>query len=265
MSRNERLCFPRRRAGFRCRPPLAILGAVLFSAVVGACGSTGEPLPGLAESPQASASPTPAGPAVDHTVLLVTGTGYQTTQPFKIPSSEFTLNWTIKGSATYGSATFFVYDSSGDQVDSVDAKPGTDMSTIHAGKDVFFMEILDANASYTLKVIAKYPGPDQPFALPTMSRVTTVKGSGDKSSPTFHVTGKLWRITVQSGKPSQYTSVTAYVMTAGETSDLTQASVEGAQGGSKVTSYVYKGPGDYYIKVLSANTTWTVTVDQGPA
>lgn len=38
--------------------------------------------------------------------------------------------------------------------------------------------------------------------------------------------------------------------------------MEGAQGGSQTTSYIYAGPGDYYVKVLSANTTWTVTVEQ---
>ncbi|HEV8486752.1 MAG TPA: hypothetical protein VGV87_24625 [Blastocatellia bacterium] len=242
------------------------MSKVLLSALVAlclgsvSCGSTGNPKPGLESSPEASV---PAGPAVDHTVLVVTGTGYQTTQPFKIPSSEFTLTWTLTGDATYGSASFFVYNSKGDRVDEVlDSKPGTDSSTVHEGKDVFFIEILDANASYKLTVSAKYPGPDQVFTLPAMSPVTKVSGSGSKSSPTFHITGDIWRITVQSGKPSKYTSVTAYVQKSGADSSLSQASVEGAQGGSKVISYVYEGPGDYYIKVLSANTTWTVTVEQ---
>ena len=194
--------------------------------------------------------------------MVVTGTGYQTTQPFKVPSADWILGWTLTGDPQFADATFFIYSSSGRRVDSVDAKPGTDSATIHAGKDVFFMEILDANASYKLTVTAKYPGPDDVFSLPAMSPVTVVSGSGDKSSPTFHVTGSVWRITIQTGTPSQYTSVTAYVVKAGETSDTSEASVEGAQGGSTATSYVYAGPGDYYIKVLSANTTWTVTVEQ---
>jgi hypothetical protein len=83
--------------------------------------------------------------------MTVTGTGYETTQPFKIPSSQWTLSWTITGDPQYASLTFF------------------------------------------------------------------------------------------------------------------EISVEGAQGGSETVSYVYAGPGDYYLKVLDANTTWTATIEQTAA
>jgi hypothetical protein len=239
---------------------LALL--VVLIAAIAFCGNrpSNSTIPGLVSS-----SPSPSevsGPAVKHTVLTFSGTGYETTQPFKIPSSEWTLAWTIAGDPTYADATFYVYASDGSSVDSVGGKPGKDSAVIHQGNDIFFIEVLVANAKYTVTVTANYPGPDQTFALPKLSNLVVYKGSGDKSTPTFHVSGSIWLIVVQTATRSQYTSVTAYVMQAGSKDDVEQASVEGAQGGSKTVSYVYSGPGDYYIKVLSANTSWTVTVQQ---
>jgi len=196
------------------------------------------------------------------TVLTFSGTGYETTQPFKIPSSEWTLAWTITGDPTYADVTFYVYGSDGSSVDSVGGKPGRDSATIHQGNDVFFIQVLDANAIYKATVTAAYPGPDQTFAVPALTRLASHKGSGDKSTPTFHVSGSIWRITVQTATVSQYTSVTAYVQKPGVSTSVSEASVEGAQKGSKTVSYVYEGAGAYYIKILSANTSWTVTVEQ---
>ena len=82
------------------------------------------------------------------------------------------------------------------------------------GNDVFFIQVLDANATYTATVTASY-GPAQTFAVPALSRLASYKGSGDKSTPTFHVSGSIWRITVQTATVSQYTSVTAYVQKPG--------------------------------------------------
>jgi hypothetical protein len=241
------------------------IGLALLVGLVAAiafCGNhpSSSTLPGLV-----SQSPSPSvanGPVVKHTVITFSGTGYETTQPFKIPSAEWTLAWTITGDPTYADATFYVYASDGSSVDSVGGKPGHDSAVIHQGNDIFFIEVLVANAKYTVTVTADYPGPTQTFAVPKLSNLAVYKGSGDKSTPTFHVSGSIWLISVQTGTTSQYTSVTAYVMKPGSSSDVEEASVEGAQGGSKTISYVYAGPGDYYIKVLSANTTWTVTIEQ---
>lgn len=239
---------------------LALL--VVLVAAIAFCGNhpSSNTLPGLVS--QTPSPSVPSGPDVKHTVLTFSGTGYETTQPFKIPSSEWTLAWTITGDPKYADATFYVYASDGSSVDSVGGKPGQDSATIHQGDDVFFIQVLVANAAYKVTVTANYPGPDQTVAIPKLSNLAVYKGSGDKSTPTFHVSGSIWLISVQTGTPSQYTSVTAYVMRPGSDSSVEEASVEGAQKGSRTISYVYDGSGDYYIKVLSANTTWTVTVQQ---
>jgi hypothetical protein len=258
-----------RKGGHGLRNTLIAIGGVLVILIgigIANGGKTTNQSPtanktALASS-QPAASSAPAQPPVDHTVLTLSGTGYETTQPFKIPSSEWTLNWTISGDPQYAEANFIVYSSNGNRVDEVGGKPGSDSATIHQGKDVFFIEVLVANATYKLTITSKYAGPDQTITLPAMTTLTTVSGSGDKSSSTFHVTGSVWRIHVHAATVDQYTAVTAYVIPAGSTSNVSEASVEGAQGGQDTMSYVYVGPGDYYIKVLSANTAWTVTVEQ---
>jgi hypothetical protein len=226
---------------------LLVAGICSSMATSGTTGTTGPSSPAAQPSPAA-----PAGPAVNHTVLSLKGTGYETTQPFRVPSSEWLLSWTLTGDPQYADVTFFVYSSSGDEIDSIDAKPGSGSATIHQGDDVFFMEILDAKAAYTVTVTAKYPGPDQTYTVPPLTRLTTIKGSGDKSSPTFHVSGSIWAMVIQTGAPTRYTSVTAYIYRASDNSQLSEASVEGARGGSRTISYVHSGPGDYYVKVLSA-------------
>jgi hypothetical protein len=242
------------------------IGVALLIALFAAIGFCGNHSPSsVAKNPGNRETPSPSaatGPAVKHTVLTFSGTGYETTQPFNIPASEWVLSWTIAGDPKYAEANFYVYSSDGSSVDSVGGKPGHDSATIHAGDDIFFIEVLVANATYKVIVTADYPGPDQIYAVPTLSKLATFKGSGDKSTATFHVSGSIWQIVVQTSTTSQYTSVSAYVMKAGSNDDVEEASVEGAQKGSRTVSYVYSGPGAYYIKVLSANTSWTVTVEQ---
>ncbi len=255
-----------RNLAIGCVGLIVLLVVVVIAAAAANHDTTGPTSPAAntqqTPSAQAARTPSPTGPVVTHTVLAFSGTGYETTQPFKIPSSEWTLSWTIKGDPQYAQVSFEIYNSNGDHVDSVDATPGTDSASEHQGNDVFFMDILDANAVYNVKVTADYAGADETFSLPAMTKLTTVSGSGDKSSKTFQVTGSIWRIDVHANVVSQYTAVTAYVESAADNSDVSQASVEGAQGGRDTTSYVYVGPGSYYIKVLSANTGWTVTVEQ---
>ena len=236
---------------------------VLVSAIA-FCGSHPS-TPSTSTDPGNSQSPSPSqptGPTVNHTVFAFSGSGYETTQPFTIPSPDWTLSWTITGDPTYADVTFYIYASDGSSVDSVGGKPGRDSATIHQGNDDFFITVLVANAKYKATVTAAYPGPTKTFAVPRQAKLAVYKGSGDKSTPTFHVTGSIWLIAVQAGSTNQYTSVTAYVYSATDKSDVSEASVEGAQGGSETIDYIYVGPGAYYIKVLSANTSWTVTVEQ---
>jgi len=211
----------------------------------------------------AAPSPSPApAVALNHTVLKLTGTGYETTQLFNIPSAEWTLSWVIVGDAQFGSVTFEIYDSTGTNVDSVDAVPGRDSSTVHQGNDLFFMDILVANARYTVTVTSRYAGPVQAFSVPALKALKVFTGSGDKSTPSFHVSGSLFVVILQTGAPSQFTSVTVYVIDASNGTQVSEASVEGAQGGSLTIDYVYAGTGTYYLKVLDANTTWSATVKQ---
>ena len=228
-----------------------------------AAGSSHSPSP-TAHTPAPAKSPAPAPQVTTHTALTFSGTGYETTQPFKIPTSDWTLSWTLKGDPQYATATFVIYDSNGSRVDSVDASVGSDSSTIHQGNDLFFIEVLVANASYTVTATARYAGPDQTFSIPSMSTAQVFTGDGDKSTPTFHISGSIWVVALQTGAPSEYTSVAAYVYKS-DGSEVEELSVEGAQGGQETISYVYSGPGDYYLKFLVANTSFTATVEQTSA
>ena len=255
---------PTPRSSGRRNGCIGVALLVTLLAAIAFCGSRPS-TPTTATNPGGSQSPSPdqlAGPVVNHTVFTFSGTGYETTQPFNIPSSEWTLSWTIAGDPTYADVTFYIYASDGSTVDSVGGKPGRDAATIHQGNDAFFITVLVANAKYKATVTAAYRGPTPAFAVPRQAKLAVYKGSGDKSTPTFHITGSIWLIAVQAGSTNQYTSVTAYVYNAADKSDVSEASVEGAQGGSKTIDYIYVGPGAYYIKVLSANTSWTVTVEQ---
>ena len=255
---------PVKRSSGRRNGCIGVALLVTLFAAIAFCGNHPS-TPTIATDPGSGQSPSPrqpAGPSVNHTVFTFSGSGYETTQPFNVPSTEWTLSWTITGDPTYADVTFFIYASDGSSVDSVGGKPGRDSATIHQGNDDFFITVIVANAKYKATVTAAYPGPTQIFALPRQAKLAVYKGSGDKSTPTFHVTGSIWLIAVQAGSTNQYTSVTAYVYNATDKSDVSEASVEGAQGGSETIDYIYVGPGAYYIKVLSANTNWTVTVEQ---
>lgn len=167
----------------------------------------------------------------------------------------------MDGDPQFAEASFQVYDSNGSIVTSADAKPGSDSTSVHQGNGIFFIKVLDANAKYALTASAHYAGSDPQPLLGSFGQAAQFQGSGDKDTTTFHISGNIWRVHLQSGGPSEYTSVSVSIMKA-DGSRVDEVSVEGAQGGTDATTYIYAGAGDYYLHVLDANTTWSATIEQ---
>jgi hypothetical protein len=83
-------------------------------------------------------------------------------------------------------------------------------------------------------------------------------GSASTTTEPFNVPATMWRITWTYGT-SQYASFGFFVYQVGGTSYEESAS-SATPSGSSVT-YVYKGPGDFYLKILSANVDYTISIE----
>ncbi|MHB8507327.1 MAG: hypothetical protein ACYDGR_01595 [Candidatus Dormibacteria bacterium] len=220
--------------------------------------------PTIAPPPPTKAPPAPVA-AADHKILTISGTGNMTSQEFDIPADDWTVNWNTGGGSS-SSFGFFAYPA-GDTtsyVGSADSStPGPGTTTVHQGNGKFYLKILSANSKWTVSIVANYAGADHPATPPAMATVSQFSGSGDQDSPTFQVTGGHWRVHLHIGGGAS-ASAGFFVYPKGETQSYAgDGDVNGDQGGTDVVSYIEAPPGGYYIKLLAANTSWTMTVEQG--
>jgi hypothetical protein len=90
----------------------------------------------------------------------------------------------------------------------------------------------------------------------------TITGTGDKTSPPFTVTTEEWVINWSFVPDSEYPDLAVlgfYVYPRGETAAYVESVA--MPSGTSGSTYSYAGPGDYYVKVISANIeSWTIII-----
>jgi len=114
-----------------------------------------------------------------------------------------------------------------------------------------------------------YPGPSptpSPTPTPetkTWHSVITFTGNADKTTQPFTIKGDEWRIKYTVNPlvgQTEFSIFGAFVYPIGETRDY----VSSWDCWSKYcndTQYIYKGKGDYYIKVISCSNSWELEVE----
>ena len=108
---------------------------------------------------------------------------------------------------------------------------------------------------------APTPTPTPVPAAKTGHSVITFTGSEDKTTRPFTIKGDEWQIKY-TVKPEieDYSSFCGYVYQRGET--VGYVSTWSCHGKScSDTQYIYKGNGDYYIKVVSGFNNWKLEVE----
>lgn len=84
-------------------------------------------------------------------------------------------------------------------------------------------------------------------------------GSADMTTQPVYVPSTMWRIRWSYGT-SQYAAFAFYVYPLGETAIYVE-SVSSSTPSGTGTTYVYKGPGNFYLKILAANIQYTIIVE----
>ena len=82
-------------------------------------------------------------------------------------------------------------------------------------------------------------------------------GSADMTTELFHVPAKMWRVNWSYGT-SEHAYFSFWVCVLPEYS-VESVSSSGPSGSS--VTYIYKGPGDFYLKILVANVQYTIVIE----
>lgn len=107
----------------------------------------------------------------------------------------------------------------------------------------------------------KSPEPElepEPEPEPTWQEVKTWSGNGIKSTETFSIASKEWRIGWNATNENVAGILQIYVYKA-DGNLVTLASNQ--QGEGSDVSYVREGPGEFYLEINAANLDWVVTVE----
>jgi hypothetical protein len=102
--------------------------------------------------------------------------------------------------------------------------------------------------------------PAEPQTPKTWHKVIELSGNASKRSDVFHLEGGKQRI-VYSLDGTTYPSLSVYIMDAGKQlmKDGGFPEVSTSMPGETMS---YRGAGDVYLETLSANTSWTVVLDE---
>ena len=89
--------------------------------------------------------------------------------------------------------------------------------------------------------------------------IITFTGSAFKTTELFHIPSGTWRIN-WTYKGGELAGFSFFVYPEGETMYIETLMTMGSS--KSDTTYIYKGPGNYYIKVLATNIKeWTITIE----
>jgi hypothetical protein len=86
------------------------------------------------------------------------------------------------------------------------------------------------------------------------------EGVGTKTTEKFPVSGKDWRITWKTLEAKNNSGVLHLYVYGSNGQPISVAA--NVQGNAGDTTYVHKGPGDFYLNINSANLKWQITVEQ---
>jgi PBP1b-binding outer membrane lipoprotein LpoB len=92
-------------------------------------------------------------------------------------------------------------------------------------------------------------------------RVTTISGSGDKTTKAFQIKGTEWRVKYKTRSTSKYPGLSVFVYPKGTTVDFVSYFTCDEQRCDD-EQYIYAGSGGYYFKVHAANLdSWELEVE----
>lgn len=95
--------------------------------------------------------------------------------------------------------------------------------------------------------------------------VTTITGSGSKTSDEFRISGSEWRIKwtyTPNGQDPSLTGFSFFVYPHGETAVYVDSVIEYGASSTSGTLNIHEGPKLYYVEILAANTpSYTLTVE----
>lgn len=102
----------------------------------------------------------------------------------------------------------------------------------------------------------------------TWQSVTNFSGSGDMTTDRFYVRGKKFRLTWEAASTTEAQgfdidgSFYLFVYPDGETALYAEYLSQSIPGSKTGLTYVYEGPGWYYLKLITANLgSWSVAVE----
>ncbi len=99
---------------------------------------------------------------------------------------------------------------------------------------------------------------------PTWQPVKEWSGNGMKSTETFRIASREWRINWETQNENIAGILGIYVYKADGSSQSNQMPVAipvNTQGIGKDTAYVHEGPGEFYLQISSANVDWHIIVE----
>jgi hypothetical protein len=108
---------------------------------------------------------------------------------------------------------------------------------------------------------AKAPEKKAAPAKKTWKTVATLNGSENKNGPVFRLSGAPARLSY-TFKKGNLSLVAIYVLSKGTVFERDGGIPEVMPQSRKGSTELYKEPGEYYLKVIAANTTWSVTVQE---
>jgi hypothetical protein len=104
-----------------------------------------------------------------------------------------------------------------------------------------------------------------PVKAANWQAVTTITGSGSKTSDEFRISGSEWRIKwtyIPNGQDPSLTAFSFFVYPHGETAVYVDRVIEYGASSTSGTLNIHEGPKLYYVEILTANTpSYTLTVE----
>jgi hypothetical protein len=94
--------------------------------------------------------------------------------------------------------------------------------------------------------------------------VKSFSGSGNKTTEDFNINSNKWRITASgSSSNPEMASISVYVYQSGKNPDTDSSDAQlRIEGNGPETTYPKLGSGTYFLEVGSANTNWTVKIEE---
>lgn len=104
--------------------------------------------------------------------------------------------------------------------------------------------------------------PTTPSETPTWQPIATWSGNGMKTTEPFQVLGTPWRASWKA-EMDDFGFFQVYAYPVGG-SILEASVIATTMSLGEDTSYIYSGPGDYYLVISAAGCRWTITIEDKP-